>query len=193
VDFASACLDGGARFLQVRGKGMASGALLDVTLAMLDRARGREVSIIVNDRADVARLAGAAGVHVGQEDLAPADARRVLGGQATIGLSTHTPAQLDAGIGDALGEARVTYLALGPIFATTTKTTGYEAVGLDRVREAAARTRPNGVPLVAIGGITLETAPGVIEAGAAAVAVIGDLLTTGDPAARVAQFLSALR
>ena len=186
VDFAAACLDGGARLLQVRAKGEPSGRLLEQTAAIVERAAG-EAQVIVNDRADVARLAGASGVHVGQEDLSAAEVRLILGDQAVVGWSTHTPSQLDA----ALAEP-ITYAAIGPVFATTTKSTGYDALGLERVREAAARTARRGLPLIAIGGITLERAESVLEQGAAAVAVIGDLLVTGNPEARVRAFLGRL-
>ena len=116
--------------------------------------------IIVNDRADVARLAGAAGVHVGQGDLAPAAVRRLLGPDAVIGFSTHTTAQLDAAV-----EQPIDYVAVGPIFGTASKDTGYDAVGLKLVEEAARRARPRGLPVVAIGGITLDRAADVIRAG----------------------------
>src|SRR5262249_55234244 len=156
-------------------KGEASGRLLDETAAIVERGAGT-AQIIVNDRADVARLTGAAGVHVGQEDLAPTVVRAILGEPAIVGWSTHTPAQLDASFAEP-----ISYVAVGPVFATTTKSTGYEALGLARVRDAAARAARPGIPLVAIGGITLDRAESVLAQGAAAVAVISDLLVTGDP------------
>jgi thiamine-phosphate pyrophosphorylase len=122
---------------------------------------------------------------VGQDDLPPAQARRFLGNEAVVGLSTHTVAQVQA----ALREP-VTYLAVGPVFATRTKDTGYDRVGLDFV-SAAARLS-GGVPVVAIGGITLRNARSVIDAGAAAVAVIGDLLATSDPRGRAQALVRAL-
>jgi thiamine-phosphate pyrophosphorylase len=197
VDFASACLQGGARFLQIRAKLASTRWFFDAVLAVVDQTRPAGAVLIVNDRADIARLARADGVHVGQDDLSPREARSVMGDTGIIGLSTHTLAQIEAGISvRPVGMARepvVSYVAIGPIFTTATKATGYGAGGLDRVREAAARTEPRGVPLVAIGGITLERAPAVIDAGAQAVAVISDLLTAGDPAKRVSQFLAALK
>jgi thiamine-phosphate pyrophosphorylase len=141
----------------------------------------------VNDRADVARLVGAAGVHVGQEDLAPAEVRSILGEHAILGRSTHTSAQLEK----ALAEP-ISYVAVGPVFATSTKSTGYDALGLASVREAARRTSALGLPLVAIGGITLDRAEAVLEQGAASVAVIGDLLVTDDPQGRVRAYLRRL-
>jgi thiamine-phosphate pyrophosphorylase len=184
LDVALAYLSGGARLLQLRAKSLESGAFLDLADAIVEAGRAAEARVIVNDRADIARLAAAAGVHVGQEDLDPASVRRVAGSDIVVGLSTHSEAQIDA--------ARlepIDYLAIGPVFATGTKATGYEAVGLAAVTSARARGAAR--PVVAIGGITLETAPRVIEAGAAAVAVITDLLGA-DPEARVRQYLSAL-
>lgn len=186
VDFASACLNGGARLLQVRAKSEPSGRLLDETLAIVERA-GNEAQIIVNDRADVARLTGAAGVHVGQDDLSPAEVRLVVGDRAVVGWSTHTPAQLDAAL-----PQPISYVAIGPVFGTTTKSTGYDALGLAPVAAAAVRAADRGLPLVAIGGITLDRAEMVLSQGAASVAVIGDLLVTGDPEARVRAYLRRL-
>ena len=186
IDFASACLDGGARLLQVRAKSETSSRLLDETIAIVGRA-SPSAQVIVNDRADVARLAGAAGVHVGQEDLSPAEVRTIVGGQAVVGRSTHTDAQLEAAF-----EEPISYVAIGPVFATGTKSTGYDALGLTPVRRAAEHAIQRGLPLVAIGGITLDSAEAVLEQGAAAVAVIGDLLVTKDPAARVRAYLHRL-
>jgi len=145
------------------------------------------VTIIINDRADIARLADAAGVHVGQDDLAPSAIRRLIGPDRIIGFSTHSLAQLDHAV-----EQAIDYVAVGPVFGTASKNTGYDAVGLTLVEEAARRARPRGLQVVAIGGITLERAPDVIRAGATSVAVISDLLATGDPAARVSQYLDRL-
>ena len=143
--------------------------------------------LIVNDRADVATLAAAAGVHVGQEDLAPAAVRRLIGPDRIIGFSTHDVAQLDHAV-----QQPVDYVAVGPVFGTASKNTGYDAVGLGLVEAAAARARPRGLQVVAIGGITLERAADVIRAGADSVAIISDLLTTDDPRARVREFLRAV-
>jgi len=186
-DYAAACLDGGATLLQLRAKRASSGWLLQQTDAIVRRAEACQASVIVNDRADVARLAGAAGVHIGQDDLTPAAVRAVVGAAAVVGLSTHTPAQ----IARALTEP-ISYLAIGPAFGTATKDTGYEAVGLPAIAHAARQAAPRRLPLVAIGGITLERAPAVIDAGADSLAIIADLLSTGDPRARVAEFLRVL-
>jgi thiamine-phosphate pyrophosphorylase len=187
VDLAAAYLRGGARFLQLRAKQASGAEFLDLASRVVEQARATGAAVIVNDRADIARLAGATGVHLGQEDLAPADVRRIVGDTALVGLSTHTVEQMEAAV-----HQPVTYVAIGPVFGSGTKATGYDAVGLEMVRAAAARARAAGLPLVAIGGITLETASAVLQAGAASVAVIGDLLVTGDPQARVRAFLERL-
>lgn len=186
-DYAAALMDGGVTLLQLRAKHAASREFLAATEAVMARALPHAATVVVNDRADIARLAGASGVHVGQGDLSASDVRRVIGADAVLGLSTHTTTQLEAAVREP-----VTYVAIGPVFGTTTKDTGYDAVGLDLVRLACAIAAPAGLPVVAIGGITLERAPGVIVAGAASVAVISDLLVGGDPAARARLFLDRL-
>ena len=192
VDLASTYLDGGARLLQVRAKQASSAWFLETTSAIVTLAHQAHALVIVNDRADIARLSGADGVHVGQDDLAPAAARAIVGPAAIVGVSTHTPEQIDAVAHPAHLENPVDYVAIGPVFSTATKVTGYDGIGLDRVRDAAARVRPRGLLLVAIGGITLETAAEVIRAGASTVAVISDLVATGDPSARVRSYLAVL-
>jgi thiamine-phosphate pyrophosphorylase len=187
IDLASAFLDGGAALLQVRAKGAPSGQMLETASAIVALAHEAKALVIVNDRADVARLSGADGVHVGQDDLAPAAVRRILEAGAIVGLSTHTPEQMEAAI-----RQPVTYVAMGPVFVTGTKATGYDALGLEPVRRAAVRTRERGLPLVAIGGVTLDSAPEVIRAGADCVAVIGDLVAAGDPTSRVRAYLERL-
>jgi thiamine-phosphate pyrophosphorylase len=184
IDLARAFLAGGATFLQLRAKAMPSGALLELAEAIAVLAHQAGGTLVVNDRADLARLAGADGVHVGQDDLSPSAVRRIIGDGAIVGLSTHTVEQLNAA-----AREPISYLAIGPVFGTSSKNTGYDAIGLSLVREAAAVARRARVPLVAIGGITLDRAASVIEAGAASVAVIGDLLTTGDPEGRTRAFL----
>lgn len=184
---AAAYLSGGARLLQLRAKKASSGRLLDISTTIVTLAHRADATVIVNDRADIARLSGADGVHVGQDDLAPASIRQIVGAEAIVGLSTHTAEQLEAAVHEP-----VSYIAIGPVFGTDTKTTGYTSLGLEAVRRAAARTGERGVPLVAIGGVTLEAAPEVIRAGACTVAVIRDLVAAGDPAARVRAYLARL-
>ena len=185
VALGEALLAGGARFLQIRAKQLSSAQLLRISDRLVAAGRVCGARIIVNDRVDVARLSGAAGVHLGQDDLSVADARALLGPDAIIGYSTHTVAQIDA----ALLEP-VTYIAVGPVFGTRSKATGYDAVGVALVEEAVRRA--GGLPVVAIGGITLETAPQVLQAGATSVAVISDLLTGGDPRARIEAYVRQL-
>jgi thiamine-phosphate pyrophosphorylase len=187
ADLGAAYLEGGATLLQLRAKNASSGELFEAARALVSLAHRAGARVIVNDRADIARESGADGVHVGQDDLTPASIRAIVGPHAIVGLSTHTPEQLDAAL-----EQPITYAALGPLFGTSTKETGYDAVGLEGLRTAAARARDRGVPLVVIGGITLETAGAAIDAGATSVAVITDLLVSGRPADRVRAYLKHL-
>lgn len=186
ADVARAFLSGGARWLQLRCKQMGSGAFLNLANLILEDTNAAAGTLIINDRADVAALSGAHGLHVGQEDLRPADARVVIGAAAILGLSTHTPAQWESAVREP-----VSYIAIGPVFGTATKETGHDAVGLETVTRAAHAGSQYGLPTVAIGGIALDNAASVIAAGAASVAVISDLLT-GDPEARCRAFLRAL-
>jgi thiamine-phosphate pyrophosphorylase len=140
--------------------------------------------VIINDRADIARLSGAAGVHVGQDDLTPAQVRAVVGRDAIVGKSTHTVEQLERAL-----QEPVDYVAVGPVFGTATKATGYEPLGIETLRAAATRAAARRIPLVAIGGISRDRVKSVLDAGASSAAVISDLLTGGDPATRVREFL----
>jgi thiamine-phosphate pyrophosphorylase len=140
--------------------------------------------LIVNDRADVARLAGAAGVHVGQDDLPPVAARQIVGSEGIVGLSTHTAAEIEAA-----HSVPVDYLAFGPIFATATKPDHELVVGCEGLRGARRRTQR---PLVAIGGITPENAAEVIQAGADSVAVIGGWMAADNIPRRLEEFRRAL-
>jgi thiamine-phosphate pyrophosphorylase len=176
-----AFIAGGATLIQLRAKQLPSGPFLELCDAAVERCAGRGARVIVNDRVDLAVLSKAAGAHIGQDDLNPGDARAQLGPLAILGRSTHDETQIT---GAALEP--VSYIAVGPIFGSNTKATGYQAVGLDLVR--AARRLAPAFPIVAIGGITLDNARAVIDAGATAVAVIGDLVAGGDPAARIASY-----
>jgi thiamine-phosphate pyrophosphorylase len=186
---ARAYLAGGARFLQLRAKSAPGGLFLQWAEEMARDARAHQALLIVNDRFDIAWLAGVPAIHLGQDDLPVGIVRRALGPEAIIGLSTHTSEQ----IADAIQQP-ISYLAIGPVFGTATKDTGYQAVGLDRVRAAvaAASRVPQAVPVVAIGGIMLDHAKSVIDAGAASVAVISDLLATGNPEQRAREYLENL-
>lgn len=208
VTLAQACLRGGARLLQLRDKPRAgtgapqgqpgspdngaglerrvpadgSGSYLPLATQIAALAREYDAVLVVNDRADIARLSGAAGVHVGQDDLPVSEVRQLLGPDAIVGLSTHTEAQVD----EALATS-ASYVAVGPVFETATKDTGYAARGLALVRYASGR----GKPIVAIGGVTLGNAPAVLAAGASAVALISDLFEGDDPETRVRAFGSS--
>jgi thiamine-phosphate pyrophosphorylase len=182
VTVASAFLDGGVTFLQLRAKSVAASSFLHAAVAIVERARQHHALVIINDRPDIAALSAADGVHLGQTDLDPVRARRVLGAGPLIGRSTHTTDELDRA-----AREPIDYVAIGPVFGTATKLTGHQPVGLTMVRRAAE----SGRPVVAIGGITLENAPSVIEAGARSVAVISDLLV-GDPASRARAFVERL-
>jgi thiamine-phosphate pyrophosphorylase len=179
-----ALAEGGAALVQLRAKGVPDGALLRMALEAAAAARGAGIPFVVNDRPDVARLAGADGVHVGQEDLPPEACRAVLGARALVGLSTHGVDQVEAGRGGS-----VDYLAVGPVFATRSKDRPDPVVGLELVRRARALW-PG--PLVAIGGITAANAREVIEAGADGVAVISAVLAQGDLAEAVRRLRRAL-
>jgi thiamine-phosphate pyrophosphorylase len=179
---AAACFRAGARILQLRVKSGSSADFLALATGVAGDAARFGATVIVNDRADIACMSGAGGVHVGQEDLTPAQVRAVAG-HTVVGLSTHDPQQVTAGLASGAD-----YLAVGPIFGTATKDTGYDARGLGLVEHAAGR----GKPIVAIGGITLDRASLVIAAGAASVAVITDLLAGGDPETRARDYLRAL-
>lgn len=170
--------------MQVRDKSPSSAGRLALAEEMVHRGRDVGAQVIINDRADIARLSRADGVHVGQDDLPVESVRIIIGRQAIVGLSTHTDAQIAAAL-----RTSATYIAIGPIFGTETKDTGYTGRGLEFVRRAAA----GGRPVVAIGGITLERAADVLAAGAASVAVISDLLEGGNPEERVKRYLDVLR
>ncbi|MDO8679120.1 MAG: thiamine phosphate synthase [Acidobacteriota bacterium] len=186
LDVARAFLSAGVRCMQLRMKGWDSGPFLDLARPVVDEANRAGCTVFINDRADIAALSAAHGLHVGQADLSPSQARRILGPATAIGLSTHTEAQWELAVTEPIA-----YLAIGPVYGTGTKATGYEAVGLEVVRAASTRAAAAGLPVVAIGGITLARAPEVIASGAASVAVISDLLS-GSPEARARDFLRAL-
>ncbi|WP_158785820.1 thiamine phosphate synthase [Granulicella sp. L46] len=184
-DFARGMALAGVNMLQYRDKGGPPDEVLRAAKEIVAEFAGSGCELIMNDRPDLALLAGW-GVHVGHEDLSPDDARKVLGARRVIGVSTHNDSQVveaDASAAD--------YIAIGPVFATSTKADTQPVVGLEGVRRARALTRK---PLVAIGGITRENARSVIDAGADAVAVIGALLTTGERPGKIAKdFLEILR
>lgn len=167
--------EGGARLVQLREKHLTAREFYAEVLEALRVAREFGARLIVNDRADVALAAGADGVHLGQDDMPPGAARALLGEGKVVGFSTHSVEQ-------AVEAARlpVDYIAIGPVFDTSSKENPDPSVGLEGVRRVRAAVG-NAVRLVAIGGVTAESAPSVLEAGADSVAVIGALLSS-DPA-----------
>jgi len=177
-----AFLAGGARVIQLREKSESSAAFLALADTLVARIQGAGGLLVINDRADIALLSGAGGVHVGQDDLPVEGVRRIVAPATIVGLSTHDEAQVDRA-----RDEKASYIAVGPIFGTSTKETGYTARGLDLVRYAAA----SGKPVVAIGGITLDHVPMLVAAGASGLAVISDLLN-GDPETRTHEFIARI-
>jgi thiamine-phosphate pyrophosphorylase len=178
---AESLVDAGVELIQLRDKRGSARAVFEEAKRLAARFESSGVRIIVNDRPDVAAVAGAGGVHVGQDDLPVESARRICGDALWVGVSTHNLAQLR----DADGTS-ADYIAVGPIFPTATKENPDPVVGLEFIRAARQSTRK---PLVAIGGITVESAADVFRAGADSIAVIGDLLAASDPAARTGEYL----
>jgi thiamine-phosphate pyrophosphorylase len=184
IALAAALLAGGARCLQLRWKPAGARDVLEAARAICPLAHAAGAVLLVNDRPDVAVLAGADGVHLGQDDLPLAAARRVLGPGRIVGVSTHDVEQARRA-----AAAGADYVAVGPVFATTSKAGALTPRGLDLIR-AARPLVP--CPLVAIGGIDASTAADAIAAGADAVAMIAALVRAPDPAAAVRDVLARL-
>jgi thiamine-phosphate pyrophosphorylase len=166
VTAAELILEGGAKILQFRHKGFFSREVFAQLEQVAKLCREAHARFVVNDRADLAALTGAA-LHLGQDDMPPSAARKVVGARTLIGFSTHNERQLR----EAAAEP-ADYLALGPIFGTASKQNPDPVVGIDELRRLRALSER---PLVAIGGITRANAQAVLAAGANAVAIIGDL------------------
>jgi thiamine-phosphate pyrophosphorylase len=166
VAAAEAILEAGARILQFRHKGIFSRQVFEEAANVASLCRDAGALLVINDRADIAMLLDAA-LHLGQDDLPPSDARRIMPADRIIGFSTHNAGQLRAA-----DREPVDYLAIGPIFGTTSKQNPDPVVGIERLGVLRPLTQK---PLVAIGGITRSTAPAVFKAGADSVAIIGDL------------------
>lgn len=179
---AEQILEGGATILQFRHKGFFSREVFAQLERVAELCRDAKAQFVVNDRADLAALTGAA-LHLGQDDLTPFAARKIVGAKTLIGFSTHNETQLRAAAAEPAD-----YLALGPIFGTSSKNNPDPIVGIDELR----RLRPlTGRPLVAIGGITRANAQSVLAAGADSVAIIGDLFPEGgDVRARTQEWVS---
>lgn len=166
-------IDGGAAFIQLREKYASPRDFYEAAKAALAIARKRDVKIIINDRVDIALALEADGVHLGQDDLPPECARRILGEKAIIGFSTHNFEQAAAAL-----KKPIDYLAFGPVFATQTKENPDPTVGIENLKKV--RKIIENFPLVAIGGITSENFLEVWQAGADSVAVISDLISESD-------------
>ena len=180
VAIAEAALAGGAEMIQLRDKTGSLRDLLPQARAIQALCRSRGALFIVNDRVDLALAADADGAHVGQEDLPAASARRLLGARRLMGVSTHNLAQAQAA-----RQAGADYIGFGPMFATGTKDTGYTPRGLEALRGVR---RAVSLPILAIGGISLENVAQVIEAGATAPAVISAVVAAPDIAGAAAAF-----
>jgi thiamine-phosphate pyrophosphorylase len=179
---AAAAVAGGAGVLQVRVKDAPAGEILRIARQVVAAAGGRAL-VLVNDRADLALLSGADGVHVGDEDLPPAEARRLLGPDLLVGRTTRTLEEARAAIA-----AGADHVGFGPIFGTATKALSVPPRGVAMLREVAGSL---GAPVVAIGGIGAETIGAVAGAGAACAAVVGALFAAGDPAANARRLAEA--
>ncbi len=184
LEIAERLAGAGVELFQYRDKRGSARRIQETSAALVERlASGTKgARFIVNDRADIAAIVGAGGVHVGQEDLPVEAARKICGGALWVGVSTHNLEQLrtaDATSAD--------YIAVGPIFPTGTKENPDAVVGLEFLRAAREITRK---PLVAIGGITVESAQAVYETGADSVAVVRDLMAAENPAARAREYLA---
>jgi thiamine-phosphate pyrophosphorylase len=178
---ANELVSAGCSLMQYRNKQGRARQILDEGLELMAQV-GDRAKLIMNDRADLCLAAGFEGVHLGQDDLSPEAARRIIGPSRWLGVSTHTPEQL----ADA-DKTSADYLAIGPVFATSSKANPDPVVGLDGVRRARELTRK---PLVAIGGVTRANARSVIDAGADSVAVISDLIR--DPRKSAEEFFRIL-
>jgi len=170
--------------MQYRSKTASARELLHSSQNLASLVASRGVSFVVNDRADVAALAGVSGVHVGQEDLGVEQARELVGPDKWVGVSTNNLEQFQTA-----AATSADYIAVGPVFATSSKANPDPVVGTEFVRQVRGLTDK---PIVAIGGITLENAASVIAAGADSVAVISDILRARDPGERARRYLDLL-
>ena len=184
IEIARRLAEAGVRLIQYRNKTAAARELFLRSRELSERLKPLGVRFIVNDRPDVAYPAGADGVHIGQEDLDVESTRRVVGREKWVGVSTHSLAQFQSAI-----STSADYVAVGPVFATNTKANPDPVVGVEFLPQVRPLTDK---AIVAIGGITLERAAGVIEAGADAVAVSSDILRAADPVKRARQYIDLL-
>jgi thiamine-phosphate pyrophosphorylase len=180
----AALCSGGARLIQLREKELTTREFREIALEAVNAARTGGARLLINDRVDVAMLAGADGVHLGGDDLPPDDARRLLGTEAIIGVSCHNLADVRAAM-----EQPVDYIAVGPVYPTGTKALRYPVVGIELIKRARALTT---LPLVAIGGITVRSAAEVAAAGADGIAVIAELMVPGRIESRTSALAAVL-
>ena len=182
ASLAEALADAGVNLIQIRDKQASARAIFEASQRLVAQLAPRGVRVIINDRPDIAAMTGAAGVHVGQEDLPIEEARKIVGNACWVGVSTHNLEQLQLA-----DRTSADYIAVGPIFSTATKANPDPVVGLDFLRAARQITRK---PLVAIGGITIQSAEALYRAGADSLAVVKDLLEAPDPAERAREYLA---
>jgi thiamine-phosphate pyrophosphorylase len=175
-------IEGGAKLIQLREKYASPRAFYESAKEVMELVRGSQVKIIINDRADIALAVKADGVHLGQDDLSPNHARQILGENAIIGFSTHSVVQAIEAI-----QLPINYVAVGPIFETKTKENPDKIVGIEGLKKV--RQSIGDFPLVAIGGINLETAQTVLENGADSLAIISAILK---PSRRISENLKYL-
>lgn len=183
VDQVCEFVRAGVGLIQIRDKQASGRELYEMVVASLEFTRPAGAKLIVNDRVDVALAAGADGAHVGQEDLPADTVREILGLAAIVGVSSHSALQASAA-----AVLPVDYVAFGPIFATTTKVNPDPVVGIEGL--AAIRSIVAALPLVAIGGITIENAAAVYASGADSIAVVSDLRKGSSVEARVRAYLA---
>ncbi len=185
LEIARQAIEGGASMIQLRDKFAGPHQLLPQARQLAQLCRDRGVRFIVNDRLDLAQAVDADGVHLGQDDLPPRAARPLLGAGKILGVSTHSLEQAVRAAEDGAD-----YLGIGPIFATATKSTGYEPVGCGMIRQLRSRID---LPLLAIGGITPGNVGEVVRAGAAGAAVISAIIGSDDIAGATQAFLAAIQ
>jgi thiamine-phosphate pyrophosphorylase len=174
--------DNGVGLIQVRDKHASVRAVFEASKGLVARLPPKDVRVIVNDRPDIAAMVGTGGVHVGREDLPVEAARGCCGEGLWVGVSTHSLEQFQLAMATSAD-----YIAVGPIFPTATKENPDPVVGLELIRAARRLTRK---PLVAIGGITIQSAESVYWAGADSIAVVSDLLSAPDSALRAGEYFA---
>lgn len=173
----------GVGTIQLRVKGLGEAQATALVQEAVESVAGLPVRLVINDYWRAAIAGGAKHLHLGQEDLATADVAAIRAAGLTLGLSTHDEAELDTALAH-----RPDYIALGPIYPTTVKAMRFPPQGLERIGQWKARI--GSIPLVAIGGISLERAPAVYAAGADSIAVVSDIANADDPDTRVREWLA---